>query len=331
MKRAIQIDSRTACINKAQFWTDRTSEVIFSNKSMPADPLHFCGKLTKWELGDVWLSYFSTDPIRYVRQGQHIRHDKEEQVLITFSASSDLKFNQNGLSLTCRKNQYFIEMTNHPYEFTQTDAGDIWVLCVSSSHLRGYVRSIEKFAPYTFDGSQGVGGLLFDLLRMLPLRLSESPASTHQGLGHTLMELLALSLEGNDRVLGSHTNSVKKGHLARAERFIRTRLSNHNLTPELVAAECGISTSYLHQLFRSSGISVGRWIRELRLVACDNALRNSPSRRDGIAEIAYRYGFNDHAQFCRLYKAHFGRTPSESRDLSAPIADSASPLSLELV
>ena len=331
MKRATHVDSYAAPIDKAQYWTDRTSELIFPNKSMPADPVRFCGKLTKWEMGDVWLSYFATDPIRYIREGQHIKHDNEEQVLITFSASSDLIFNQSGLSLTCRKNQYFIEMTNRPYEFTQTDVGDIWVLCVSTSHLRRHIRSIEKFAPYTFDGSRGIGGLLFDLLRMLPLRLAESPASTHQGLGHSLMELLALSLEGNDLVLGSQTNSVKKGHLARAERFIRTRLSNHDLTPELIATECGISTSYLHQLFRSSGTSVGRWIRELRLVACDNDLRNSPSRREGIAEIAYRYGFNDHAQFCRLYKAHFGCTPSERRDLGASVAGPASPLSLELV
>ena len=323
MKRAIQVDGSTAHVNKAQYWTDLTSEVMFPNKSVPTDPLRFCGKLTKWDLGDVSLSRFATDPICYLRQGHHIRRDKEEHILVTFSCSSDLHFVQDGLSLTCHKNQYFIEMMHRPYEFTQVDAGEMWVLRVPASLLRWHIRSIEKFAPYTFDGSRGVGGLLFDSLRMLPLRLAEAPTSTHQGLGRNLIELLALSFEGNELILGSQTNSVKKGHLARAERFIRSRLSNQDLTPELIAAECGISTSYLHQLFRSSGTSVGQWMRELRLVACDNALRSNPSRRDGIAEIAYRWGFTNHAKFCRLYKARFGRTPSESRELTGPVSSTS--------
>jgi AraC-like DNA-binding protein len=319
-KVVIQINGSTTRPNRAQYWTDLTSEVVFPNDSVPVDPGRFCGKVTKWDLGDISLSHFDTDPIRYIRRVQHIRHDKEEQILVTFSGSSDLNFVQNGLSLTCHKNQYFIEMVDRPYEFTQTNTGEMWVLGISKPKLRGHIRSIEKFAPYTFDGSKGIGGLLFDILRSLPLRLSESPASTYPALGLKLIELLALSFEGNELVLGNQTNSIKKSHLTRAERYIRRHLADENLTPERVAAECGISTSYLHQLFRSSGTSVGRWIRELRLIACDSALRNNTSRQEGVAQIAYRWGFNNHPHFCRIYKEHFGRTPSESRDLNAPAA-----------
>lgn len=32
-----------------------------------------------------------------------------------------------------------------------------------------------------------------------------------------------------------------------------------------------------------------------------------------MAEIAYRYGFSDQAQFSRLFKAQFGMTPSDWR------------------
>jgi AraC-binding-like domain len=180
---AIQVDGNTEHANKARYWTDRTSEVMLPNESVPADPKRFCGKLKKWDLGDISLSHFITDPIRYIRKNWHIRHDKEEQVLITFSGSSDLNFVQDGLSLTCRKNQYFIEMADRPYEFTQLNAGEMWVLSASKSKLRGHIRSIEKFAPYTYDGSRGIGGLLFDVLRALPLRLIEAPPSTHPALG----------------------------------------------------------------------------------------------------------------------------------------------------
>ena len=69
---------------------------------------------------------------------------------------------------------------------------------------------------------------------------------------------------------------------------------------------------YLHQLFESQERTVCGWIRHQRLLMCDEALRNVADRRS-ITEIAYQWGFGDQAQFSRSYRAHFGRTPSDTR------------------
>jgi AraC-like DNA-binding protein len=315
MQRSYFVDNGSAA-GRVQHWTDVVSAEVIPVRAVPADPTRFSGKLTSWGLGDdITVMHEATDAVAYVRLSQHVKADKEEQILVTFACGSDLTFVQDRMSLTCRKNQFFIEIVNRPYRFTQLDAGEVWLLRVPASLLRWHVRSIEKYAPYTFDASRGVGALLFDTLRMMPLRLSEAQNFTHQALGRHIAELLALALESNESVLGSQMNSVKAAHLARIERFVRCNLSDCNLTPELIAAECNISTSYLHQLFRASGTSVARWVRELRLIASDRDLRD-PSRREGVAEIAYRWGFSDHAKFCRQFKAHFGRTPSDSRELA---------------
>jgi AraC-like DNA-binding protein len=308
---------------KIQRWNSVVSAEVVGVRALPADPARFSGKLITWSLGsDIALMHQSTDAIAYVRLNHHVKADKETQILVTFSCGSDLTFVQDRMSLTCGKNQFFIELVNRPYRYTQLDAGDVWMLRMNASLLRWHMRSIEKYAPYTFDASSGIGALLFDMLRMLPRRLSEAQNFTHHPLGRNIVELLALALESNERVLGSQMNSVKAAHLARLERFIRAHLSDCNLTPELIAAECNISTSYLHQLFRSSGTSVARWVRELRLIASDHDLRD-PSRREGVAEIAYRWGFRNHAQFCRQFRAHFGRTPSDSRELAPSSSTSA--------
>jgi AraC-like DNA-binding protein len=312
MRRCFEVD-QLSTIDKTRRWTEVACAVYFPISATPADPARFAGKLTTWDIGELSLSRLATEPIQYVRQKHHVKADKEQQILVTFSGSSELTYAQAGTSLICGQDRFFIEMPNRPYEFSQTKKDEIWGLRIPAPSLRWYVRSIERFTPYTFDKSAGIGALLFDMLRMVPRRLSESSGAIHHSLGQNIVELLALALEDSPQVLGSQTTSIKEAHLARIERFVRQNLSNRGLTPDLIASECMISTSYLHQLFRSRERAVGQWIRELRLMACDRDLRD-PHCREGIAEIAYRWGFNDHAQFCRHFKSFFGRTPSESRD-----------------
>jgi len=314
MTRSYEVQ-RTPSDTKTEYWSRVASAEYATTEAKLLDPILFSGKTEVWDLGPLSLAYLSTDPVLYTRQKHHIRtdRDKDESILIGFAALSELTFEQEGISLRCRKNQYFIELLNRPYQFGHADRNEIWALRVPAKLLRWHVRSIERYTPYTFDASRGMGALLFDTIRALPKRLEESPARITQDLSHCLLELFVLSLEGNEAVLGSlTTKAVKQAHLTRVERFIRTNLTRPDLTPQLIAANCNISTSYLHQLFRSSGSSVGRWIRELRLEACDQDLRN-PNCKNAIAEIAYRWGFSDHAQFCRHFKSHFGMAPRDRR------------------
>ncbi|MFM2281258.1 MAG: hypothetical protein RLZZ444_3489, partial [Pseudomonadota bacterium] len=90
-------------------------------------------------------------------------------------------------------------------------------------------------------------------------------------------------------------------------------LHNAELDPETVARACGLSIRYLHELFRDTNQTLGSWVRDQRLMACRSALAD-PSNRQTVAEIAYRFGFSDHAQFSRAFKAHYSITPKEFRD-----------------
>lgn len=44
------------------------------------------------------------------------------------------------------------------------------------------------------------------------------------------------------------------------------------LSPETVAAAFGISTRYLHSLFKNDAMTIGRYFRTLRLQGCRRAL-----------------------------------------------------------
>jgi len=121
-----------------------------------------------------------------------------------------------------------------------------------------------------------------------------------------------IELKADERTLTTGTSTVREAHLTRIEAFIRKNLANSELDPEAIARGCGISTRYLHELFRDTNQTLGSWIRDQRLEACREALRD-PSNRQTVAEIAYRFGFGDQAQFSRAFKAQFGAPPKEYR------------------
>jgi AraC-like DNA-binding protein len=306
------ISGKVAPAGRLQFWSDAVSDIFFPLASRFEEPVRFNGILQHWELEKVSLSHFESDPVAYKRDKSHLRRLHEEQLLVTFAVKAEILFSQNKIELKGGKNQFLIQRGHLPYEFEHSERNELWVLKVPAPLLRRFVRSVDSFSCNMFAADRGIGGLLFDTIRLLPARLKDVDGPLLGSLDQYLVELLALALESDDRVLGSSAGTVQKAHLARIDRYIRQNLADRSLSSETIAAACGISSRYLHALFQSSGSSVGRWIRELRLRACEAELRN-PKERSSIAEIAYRWGFGDQAQFSRHFKSQFGRTPSEVR------------------
>jgi AraC-like DNA-binding protein len=186
---------------------------------------------------------------------------------------------------------------------------------IPSATLRSRISSPERLAALCFDSTRGVGALFVDMIRLSAPRLDEMDAVARDLIGKQLLDLLGLSIEADDRVLSGGVSSVRMAHLQRAERFIRANLAMTDLSPKAVAEGCGISVRYLHELFNMQGISVGAYVHRQRLSKCHEALRD-PSCRKSIYEIAYQWGYSDQAQFSRRYKAHFGCTPSDTREAS---------------
>jgi AraC-like DNA-binding protein len=297
---------------RAGYWSQSVTATLFPLSADIREPSRFNGRLRRWDLATTSLSHFLTEGVRYRRERHHLKRIVDEDLLITFALRSGTEFSQGGVSLACKKDQFIVQRGSLPYQFGHADANELLVLKVRSSDLTRHVRSIDRFSTCAFDGGRGIGRLLLDTLRSLPRHLSQSDPRMHARLGSHVVELVGLALEGDERVIASGETTVKRAHLARIERFIRQHLRERGLAPEVIAAGCGISVRYLHDLFSGDGLTIGRWIRQLRLNAAHEQL-SDPARRETIAEIAYRWGFSDQAQFSRHFRAQFGVTAREVR------------------
>ena len=298
--------------HRTEDWTEAVGRALFPLQSRfrPAAPFH--GQLKSWDFGHISLAWFDCTGVQYSRQAGQCAADTEEMVLVSFPTVSGVEFSQGGMSLSCAQGQFFVERGGMSYDYTQPQQNETWVLKLKLRTLMAQVGSSDRFFGRSFDGAQGIGGLLLDMIRLAPTRLENVAAPLWSSVGQTIVDLLTLAIEGDDRVASSRMTAVRRGHLTRIERYMRGNLSDPALRPDLVARACGISVRYLHELCKESGVSIGDRIRELRLEACRTQL-GDPTRNESLAKICYRWGYNDQAQFSRHFRARFGLTPKDAR------------------
>jgi AraC-like DNA-binding protein len=309
----VSFTSDSAAPNARQhFWQDVVSKTYFPLDLRFPKGRDFEGSLGVWSLGQLSVSRNLSNGLLYKRHERHLVNEREECFLITVPELAEIRFEQDGKDVRCRPGAFLIERSHLPYEFSHQDPAALWVLKIPSAVLRARISRPERLATLQIDASRSVGALFVDTLRLAGERLAGMDEPTRAMMGKHLIDLLALAVESDERVLAGHSSSVRNAHLHRCEHFIRTRLEDMRLTPQMVADGCGISLRYLHQIFEGEGITVCAYIRNQRLLAADAMLRDRSCRKS-ISEIAYQWGFADQAQFSRNYRSRFGCTPSEAR------------------
>ena len=297
---------------RSRHWHDTIARAYFPLDLTFRRPEAFDGVITSWQLGQVSLSRLTSDSLLYRRLPRHFREPGPEEFLITIPARSEVRFSQGGKEIRANPGAFFIERSHEPYDFSHDDPADLWVMKISGDMLGGRIRAPDRFCSLEFDATNGASGFFTDMVHLIPARYDTMSEETRSTVGRQLADLLVLALQADDRVMNSGVSSVRAGHLLRVEGFVRRHLDDPDLGPETVAAGCGISVRYLHEVLRDTNTTLGAWIRDMRLTAAQEDLAN-PGDRRSIGEIAWARGFPDQAQFSRAFRARFGMTPKEAR------------------
>lgn len=297
---------------RSAYWHRTIADAYFALNLRFGDPGRFDGELASWSLGSVSLSRLRSGALQYRRLKKHLASDCDEQLLITMPARSEVYFSQCGNEVRCRPGSYILERSHEPYEFSHGESADLWVLKIETKALARRLRAPDRFCSLQFNARDGVGGLFSDLVHHIPQRFASMPVASREAVGQQLVDLLALSIQSDERTLTSAASSVRAAHLTRIENHVRANMHRLDLGPDAIARECGISVRYLHALFRDTAQTLGQWIRDMRLEAAREDLRATRNPLS-IAEICYRRGFSDQAYFSRLFKAQFGLSPRDYR------------------
>ncbi|WP_323036385.1 helix-turn-helix domain-containing protein [Pararhodobacter sp.] len=309
-----------AAAERAVQWNNAIAAAYFPLSLRFSNPFEFSGKLDTTSIGRANLSHLVSQPVQYERRGQHIKSADHEDYLITIPLASSVEFRQLGREVSCDPGGFIIERGDEPYRFSYSHPNDLYVLKVCKSDLSERIRQPDQYCARVFDATQGVGALFVSMVKETQFHASSVIGTAGETLSRQLLELLALAIKSEPGAAASTTSSVRAAHLLRIEKIIHQNLKNPDLSPDFISEACGISKRYLHDLFKDLNGTVAQQIREQRLLAAKNLLRERPDL--AVADVAYRFGFTDQAQFSRLFKAKFKVTPTDFKR-TEPLAKTA--------
>lgn len=168
------------------------------------------------------------------------------------------------------------------------------------------LKPLQRLQPKT-----GASRLLAILLDAVIRGYSEMGEAEVRAIEISVSEFFIAALSA--RPEASDITASRAVLLGRAHEAIDQRLRDAGICPASIAQELALSPRYLQRVLSESGEAFNLYVRRRRLECTYEELMNPVCFRESIAEICFRWGFNDSAYFSRLFKSHFGLSPSQHR------------------
>jgi AraC-like DNA-binding protein len=259
-------------------------------------------------LDQLALTVIGSTPIDVHRRRSDISRVSDAWYLVKFQLEGEALICQREREAHLRPGDFVICSTAEPYSLHFPTRYREAVLAIPEHRLRERVRSPEAWLGRRMSAQEPVNGLLSQFVTSLSERLDRLDPAVTQRLEANVLDLLVTALQfGPER--RPETEDLAEEHLRRVRSYIHLHLADAQLCPDRIAQAEGISTRYLHMLFRRQGESVSRFVQLQRLEACRRALERQDLGGMSVTDIAFGWGFNDSSHFNRLFKAEYGITP----------------------
>lgn len=249
------------------------------------------------------------------RGPREIARSTKNYFLVAAKLSGTFQYRHDGSSTVARPGDLLLFDTTRPWHCEIPKGRHrTLLLTLDREALLPRLASPDLPAIQKLTGQRPLGGLLDSYLRSLATVEPAPSAETGQALIDHFCGLLALALGATEETRETTGQAGLKAARLRAIRdYAEQNLDDPNLTPVAVAAYFGISPRYLRKLFEETGTRFSQWLQARRLEQCRRELTDPAHDVRGIAEIAYRWGFNDLSHFGRRFRAAYGVSPKDMR------------------
>jgi AraC-like DNA-binding protein len=146
-----------------------------------------------------------------------------------------------------------------------------------------------------------------------------APELRRQAVTH-IHDLLALALGATrDAAEVARGRGARAAQLRFIEEDIATRFDQPDLSVAAVAARHGVKPRWVQRLFESDGTTFSEYLLTQRLARTHARLTNPLGASQKISTIAMDAGFGDLSYFNRMFRRHYGATPSDVRAAASAI------------
>lgn len=294
-------------------WSDAITQAFGPFSISCSDPSRFRGRLRVERRGDIRFIELGYSGHVFNRSPGDVSRLNEGYFSLLSPLAGRLRLLQSGVEHLLEPGRFYVINHSIPYE-TQPEFGyRTAALAFPPSALVSRLARLQPFYALPDAAESPRVALLEAFLRQYSAGRhgwtdTEFPLLTNQ-----LLDLIAVAVGEPRQGASMAESSARAARRAEALGYIRDHLANRDLTPRKVAAACGISLTYLHEIFRAAPLGVEETIVAERLELARGMLRAPEHAGDQIATIAYRAGFADPAHFTRAFRRRFVASPREWR------------------
>jgi AraC-like DNA-binding protein len=151
------------------------------------------------------------------------------------------------------------------------------------------------------------------LLQLYRFLEEDVPASAAESLGSATLELARAVIATAGQGGLARNDIANEALVTRIEAYAQQRLADPALSPESIAHAHHISVRQLYKLWSARRLGLAEWIMRGRLEGARYDIAKDGSL--GIAAVARRWGFTDATHFARRFRAAYGLSPREWRQV----------------
>ncbi len=196
---------------------------------------------------------------------------------------------------------------DHEWRIALDRVARIVALAFSDSVLKGRAVGWPPCTAPRRHQPEGFAGVFIKFVETAAAEMDALPATEWQAVEQGIADLFLTLLAGESAAAAAPSIVALFNRVTLA---IERRLHDPDLTAGRIARAEGISERYLQKLFEQNGVSFGHYLRDRRLQRARAALIAPADSRAPVADVAYRCGFADAANFNRLFKERFGAPPA---------------------
>jgi len=298
--------------DRTQGW-ERINHSYFGNLGVQClDPGTLDAEFSAYDVGPLRMFRIDAPAHRVWRGTEHRDLPSDDYYKLVMQLAGRAQIHQGDRIFDLRPGDWSLYDPRVPYSITNFERGELLVALLPRTKFKGFkVPNLHTCEAQT-SALQGLSAVFGSFLRSLAEQLPMLPDAVGPAVSETAFGLLASTLNAGQDAGAEHSTLPAVMKL-RVRQHVQSHLGEPDLTIDRIAQELRCSKRYLHRIFEDEPCSLDRYIWQARLERCRAALAAPQAAARSISEIAFAWGFNSGAHFCRLFKSHYGSSPGEFR------------------
>lgn len=270
----------------------------------------FEAQVSTQKLGRCSLSTISVEASEVIRTRQLAAATEAGYIKLMWQVAGVAQLEQDRRQCRLEAGQVTVFDTTRPYRIRLSDGARFVVFMLPHDACPDWEHISQRICGARLAEGPGVRAALAALMA-----IAEDGHDPGHGDNQTVVQAVQwmLSAALHSAASDQGMTVMRDPRLCRARKYVLGHLSDPELDADGIAAALCMSRRSLYLLFKGHALTPGRMIHDLRLEQSGRILANPEQTHRKITDIAFDLGFGDYATFSRMFKVHFGTTPSAYR------------------